>query len=796
MNAVGRPCAALSSKTLYGLDAMTELSPLDEPRPGRLTIDYRPACGASVVENPPRFTWLPVVEDEALYVLRVSRDPAFAAAATMQFAPLPLNFFTPDTVFEPGEWFWSYAVWSDAEETPSTAWSTTRRFVVGQGVPETPLPKRGVRYGALGKQRPRLWLGADKLARFRKALKDDPDHCGWQSFFAKSVAPWIDAAIMPEPEGYPDHKREASVWRATYIACQELLYAIRHMAIAGQVLDDAALRARARDWLLAAAGWNPAGTTSRGYTDEWAFRVNVALAWGYDWLHEDLSPDERDIVRAALLARTRETADHVISNARIQLFPFDSHAVRAVSAVLVPASMALLGEADEAEGWLDYAVEFLFTVYSPWGDEQGGWAEGAHYWMTGMAYLIEAANLLRAATGLDLYHRPFFQNTADFPLYTKAPETRRTTFGDDATQGDRLCIKMGYNVRQFAGVTGNPAYQWYFETVRDNDPGTEKAFYNWGWWDLNFDDLIYAHDFDNVAAAPPVDIPRLKHFEGIGWACIQHCLDRPDQHIQFNFKSSPFGAISHSHGDQNAFCLHAFDEDLAINSGYYVAFNSTMHRNWRRQTRSKNAVLIDGQGQYGGMDKAMAARATGRILEAEDRGDHVYIAGDATEAYAVLNPAITMARREVWFIHDQYFVILDSIDAETPVTLDWLLHTETPMTLGEKSFRYAGQQAGFYGQVLWSEGGRPALSQSSAFTDVNPADYGDLPVSSCMTMAFPKSTRHRVATLLVPYPLSQPRRVFSFLDDQGYDCDLYFTDADDRSFKITVPKSLNVGGRA
>ena len=43
-------------------------------------------------------------------------------------------------------------------------------------------------------------------------------------------------------------------------------------------------------------------------------------------------------------------------------------------------------------------------------------------------------------------------------------------------------------------------------------------------------------------------------------------------------------------------------------------------------------------------------------------------------------------------------------------------------------------------------------------------------------------------------PDAPPRRVFSFLDDQGYDCDLYFTDADDRSFKITVPKSFDFVG--
>ena len=151
----------------------------------------------------------------------------------------------------------------------------------------------------------------------------------------------------------------------------------------------------------------------------------------------------------------------------------------------------------------------MFTVYSPWGDSDGGWAEGPHYWMTGMAYLIDAANMLKAFAGIDLYKRPFFQNTGDFPLYTKAPDTRRATFGDDSTMGDLPCLKIGYNLRQFAGVTGNGAYTWYLDEVKRNDPGTELAFYNYGWWDLNFDELVYLHDFGAVTATSPSDLPTI-----------------------------------------------------------------------------------------------------------------------------------------------------------------------------------------------------------------------------------------------------------------------------------------------
>ncbi|WP_176086561.1 DUF4962 domain-containing protein [Martelella sp. HB161492] len=761
---------------------------LDEPRAGRLNIQYAPVNDRRITENPPRFTWLPVIEEEARYVLRVSTDPAFAETATEVFADLPLNFLTPDRHFAPGQYYWSYAVWDPVHKQAATNWSSVRSFVLEEGLPDVPLAGRDTRYAGANMAHPRLWLSPDEIAAFRTRLADDPDYCAWGRFFEHSVKPWRDRAVMAEPQPYPNDTRTADIWRETYIRCQELIYAIRHMAIAGRVLEDETLLARAKTWLLAIAGWDPSGTTSRAYTDEWAFRVTLALAWGYDWLHDQLDDDEREAVRSALLLRTREVADHIIKHANIHLFPYDSHAVRAVSAVLVPAAIALLDEAEEARGWLDYAIEFLFTVYSPWGDDEGGWAEGPHYWMTGMAYLIDAANLLKKFAGIDLYQRPFFQKTGDFPLYTKAPDLRRGTFGDDSTMGALPSLKVGYNLRQYAGVTGNPAYQWYYDTVRANDAGTEMEFYNYGWWDLNFDEMCYRHDFPIIKGAPPADTDRLRWFRGIGWAAIQHKMGTPDEHISFIFKSSPFGSISHSHGDQNAFCMSAFGEDLAIQSGYYVAFNSTMHRQWRRQTRSKNAILINGKGQYADRDKARTIQATGNIETVCEHDDHIYMRGNATAAYRSLSPEVTRVEREVYFVRSSYFVIVDVIDADEPVEVDFLLHANAPFDLGKDTFRYSGEKAGFYGKFLFSEAGEPTLSQVTGYADVDPEEIKGLPVSTHLRATFPRADRHRIATLIVPYPAAEPRRVFSFIDDQGYDCDLYFTDADENSFRVVVKK--------
>jgi len=456
----------------------TKLPLLDEPKAGRLTIQYSPTADTDVTENPPRFMWIPVVDDDARYALRLSTDPDFSNGNTQVFENLPLNFFTPDTTLEPAQYHWSYATWDG--DAVASAWSTTRSFTIAEGLAETPLPSRKTRLEHVALDHPRLWMTNDRLSDFVDAVKADPEYCTWSTFYAKSVLPWMDRDIIREPAGYPDHQRTAPIWRQTYIDLQEVWYAIRHLAIGGRVTGDAAMTARAKEWLLETAGWDPMGVTSRAYTDEWAYRVCNALAWGYDWLHQDLSEDERAIVRTALLERTRDIAEHAILNAKIHLFPYDSHAVRSVSLVIVPACIALLGddENDDARDWLNYSIEFLSTVYSPWGDSDGGWAEGTHYWMMGIAYLIDSANRLKSYIGLDLYKRPFFQNTGDFPLFCKAPNTRRATMGDDSTMGDLPCVKTGLNLRQFAGATGNGAYQWYCDENLRTNPGTEMAFYN------------------------------------------------------------------------------------------------------------------------------------------------------------------------------------------------------------------------------------------------------------------------------------------------------------------------------
>lgn len=761
---------------------------LFQPESGPLTIQYEPEADSRLMENPPRFTWMAAALENDTYLLQISTSPSFDEGSTVTAGPIPYNFYTPDQALAPGVYYWRYALASG--KAADSEWSQIRSFTVQEQLPVTPLPSRSERYATSSQAHPRLWLNAAEIAQFRERIQADPHQYGWQTFYEKSVLPWVDREFTPEPERYPNNQRVAKLWRKMYMDCQETLYAIRHLSIAGVIMQDQDLIGRAKAWLMHVAAWDTEGTTSRDYNDEAAFRIAGALAWGYDWLYNELTEDERLKVRQQLFRRTEQVAQHVIERSKIHHVPYDSHAVRSLSSVLVPCCMAMLFEEEQAQEWLDYTIEYYSCIYSPWGGEDGGWAEGPMYWTTGMAYVTEAINLLRKYTPIDLYQRPFFQKTGDFPLYCYSPDTVRASFGDQSTLGDPPSLKIAYLMRQYAGVTGRGEYQWYSEQIQHKETVEEadKKFYNYGWWDFRFDEMCYLHDFPLIEAVEPKAVEPVKWFRDIGWVAMHREMTNPEEHIMLLTKSSRYGSLSHSHGDQNAFLLHAYGEPLAMTSGYYVAFGSTMHLNWRRQTRSTNSILIDGKGQYGGRDKVLNLEAYGSIEDAWYKDGTGYVRANATEAYCHEVPYLERFIREIYFLNGSYFIIVDYVDLAQPGSMSWLMHTREQMQFGRQSFTVSGRKADMLGQFVYSSSGELQLAQHDEFIGVDPEEIEGLPKEWHFTAETKKAMSHRLVTLLVPMKKGESKFVSHFIDDQDHGVHLYFTDQG-KTQRIVVNKA-------
>ncbi|MEK3883290.1 DUF4962 domain-containing protein [Paenibacillus sp. PL2-23] len=748
---------------------------LNQPESSALSVQYSPTEETKLLENPPRFTWMAADSGERGYMLQWSTSASFEEAATIMAGPVKYPLYTPDVVLDPGFYYWRYAAILGKGEL--SEWSRVRSFKVEASLPVTPLPDPIDRYRMSREDHPRLWLNSDQIVAFRKRLHEDASYCSWQLFYEGSVLPWLDRELIAEPLPYPNHVRVAKLWRQMYMDCQETLYAIRHMSIAGVILQDRLLLNRAKEWLLHVCSWDPEGTTSRDYNDEAAFRIAAAVAWGYDWLYKELTEDERRLVREVLLRRTEQVAYHVIEGSRIHTVPYDSHAVRSLSSVLVPCSLALLFENERVAEWLNYTMEYYSTIYSPWGGADGGWAEGPMYWTTGMAYVTEAFNLLRNATGVDYYKRPFFQRTGDFPLYCFSPDTTRASFCDQSTLGDPPSLKTAFLMRQFAGITGNGTYQWYYEQIRARESFEEadRKFYNYGWWDFRFDEMMYLHDFKEVQAVEPAHMEPVKWFRDIDWVAMHASPTKPEEHIMLLTKSSRYGSVSHSHGDQNAFVLHAYGEALALQSGYYVAFGSTMHLNWRRHTRSKNVLLFDGKGQYSGRDKAYNLEATGQIETAWHKDGVSYSRGDATAAYQQEVPYLRRFVREYYFVDDAYIFVVDSVDFDQPAALTWLMHTQYEMELNGQTFRAVKEKAELLGRFVYCSSGELELSQTNQYENVDMDEIEGLPEEWHLHAVSGAAMSHRLVTLLVPMKRAEEKSVTCEVEDGDEVVRLWFT---------------------
>ena len=140
---------------------------LDQPAPGALTVRYRPD-DEEAYENPPRFIWMPTLDESSEYVIQVSADEERGDSAAMVYPGIRRNFFTPHHAFAPGRYRWRYAVWDPRKEVVAGNWSSSRSFAVPEGLTATPLPSASDRLARADLRHPRLWLGPDRRQLSRR----------------------------------------------------------------------------------------------------------------------------------------------------------------------------------------------------------------------------------------------------------------------------------------------------------------------------------------------------------------------------------------------------------------------------------------------------------------------------------------------------------------------------------------------------------------------------------------------------------------------------------------------------
>ena len=622
----------------------------------------RPRRGESLDISPPGFCWWQAGQrGKVRYRLRVNDEkgrPAYESPLLEDPAHVP------DRVLPAGAYAWTVeALDSDGRVTDTReSWplAITNDAVGQPWVPPADLLAR------VPREHPRLLFPKATLPDVRATLSTTRR----EAFESLKREATRALKLTPPPEPDYDKLKDPAERRMAYSESFGLMRRYHDSGMVSLALLYALTGERkygeaAKAILVSAAQWNPEGISSvmAPYGDEIGLGLARSAAQTYDWIYDLLSEAERDQVRKMLIARADQMLRR-LTKRDFLAFPEASHDGRLLG-YLVEHAIAL-AEEPRAQVWMDYAMRTLLTVFPHWGGQDGGWAEGVPYGLAYNTIYLMPFESLRGATGFDMWQRPFYRKIRYFFLYNISPCGEVTPFGD---MEDGSVTGRASSIRSLL----------LFHALRYNDAAVR------GWVDLLQTDKNSRPEAtflpglllpDILKPGPLSALPPDAAFFGVGWAALHSDLAHPRNDLLFMFKSSPYGAVSHSHADQNSFAIMKGGTALAIPGGSrYPTHGSPFHVKYTQQTMAHNAILVNGQGQVN-----RSGNRGGEIAAFESLPHMGYTCGDAANAYGGL---VKRFRRHALLVRPSLIVVVDDLEATDPAEFQWLMHAREQIQLDE-----------------------------------------------------------------------------------------------------------------
>jgi hypothetical protein len=247
---------------------------------------------------------------------------------------------------------------------------------------------------------------------------------------------------------------------------REALSRMMHLGFAFRMSGDRRYLERSISEMKAMAAmpdWNPSHFLDTA-------EMTMAIAVGYDWLHQELPPDVRSLCREAINSKglgpyLQPGASHGWEKGR-------NNWNQVCHAGMVAGALALLEEnpqqAAEVVSRALAGLPYAMKVYDP----DGTYPEGPGYWNYGTSFNVLLIEMLQSALGTDfgLAQSPGFLKSADFMLHIIGPSRRTFNFSDCGT-GTGFSPAMTW----FAAQTTRPELLWFERELLARDIEAVRA---------------------------------------------------------------------------------------------------------------------------------------------------------------------------------------------------------------------------------------------------------------------------------------------------------------------------------
>jgi len=633
----------------------------------------RPRADEALDVSPPGFCWWRVAaRGKAQYRLTVT-DASGGVAYRSGLLGDPVC--VPDRVLPAGRYAWTVEALDLKGNVVAT--QAPRHFTIQPDAYAQPWVPAEDLLARVPKEHPRLLFPKARLDQVRATLSTTRREAFESLQSAARSGLKLD---LPAEPNY-DEIKDPAKRRLAYVASFQHMRryhdgAMRYMALMYLLSGEKEYGQKAKALLLDAAEWDPEGISSvmAPYGDEIGLGLAKSAALTYDWIYDLMSDAERAKAKRMLIAR----ADQMLRRLERRDFlyrPESSHDGR-LPGYLFEHSIAL-AEEPRAAVWTDYALRTVLTVFPHWAGQDGGWAEGLSYGTAYNTIFITPFESLRAATGMDVWQRPFYRRLPYFFVYNVSPLGEIFGFGDSYD---------GSAPGRAGGLRG--LLQFHAERC---DDGVLL-----GWVDLLRDSRGRRPSYpalpglilpQTTKPESPDALPPDAVFHGVGWAALHTHLAEPETDLMVAFKSSPYGGVSHSYADQNGFSILKGGHALARPGGSrYPHHGTPFHTKYTQQTVAQNSILVDGHGQINRRDDA-----NGRIVGFESRPHFGYVAGDAAAAYG---PRLKRFTRHVLLVRPSVVCIVDDLEAPEAVPFQWLMHAAEKLDLDEAGKTHVSHRGG------------------------------------------------------------------------------------------------------
>ena len=425
-------------------------------------------------------------------------------------------------------------------------------------------------------------------------------------------------------------------------------------AAVGFVDNDRSARDAARTALLEVSRWQtwaPPWFEAHGqHTYYPAGQMASAVALAYDLLHDDLSSDERQLVRRALLERSilPTWREYVLDN-RIMANTSNwiSHTV--AGAIIAGAAIFGDGTADEDQALALPLNGLLMKVEAHMAAsflEDGSYGEGISYLEFDLETLGPMFWAVERAFGHSYWDSTNVIRSLRYPLHTLAhPISESLDMGDTHPPA-------GHSIGAIVARSKDPAVRWYGSRF---EPRTIYDF-------LLFDESV-------APQAPSGPGSRLFNLKGdvvfrTGWDSDAGLL---------LFRAGP--TFNHNHSDQGSFQFRALGETLVTEAGWSDYYKDPYYDTFFTQAAGHNTLLVDGNpasqdiadtAQFAALDRHP------RITDATLSPFYDAVGSDLTPVYRGRLETYT---RRLAYIKPDYLIVFDRVRVrDRPADLTWRLH--------------------------------------------------------------------------------------------------------------------------